>query len=90
MIAVQKALHEDRVIGDIRAIYSDLSINFEGHVDDSNRVFNPELAGGMLLDLGPYPMLWVSHLASLGRVISFITKVGTDDQGNDDTLSPSG
>lgn len=68
MIAVQKALHQDRIIGDVRSIYSDLSINFLGHVEETNRVFNPELAGGMLLDLGPYPMLWVrAHSLSLSR-----------------------
>jgi hypothetical protein len=29
---------------------------------DTSRLLAPELAGGALLDLGPYPLVWVRHL----------------------------
>lgn len=58
LLAIQKAVHVDNVIGDVRCVYSDQSGNSLGHVSDEHRALNPKLAGGCLLDVGPYPMCW--------------------------------
>jgi len=59
MIAIQKALHDDQVIGDVTALYTNLSLNAIGRRPDTDRVLAAELGGGALLDLGPYPWTWV-------------------------------
>lgn len=67
MIAVQKALFSGE-IGDVRCLYADLSMDCYGKRPDDNRLLAAELAGGALLDLGPYPLVWVSFLGHwLGR-----------------------
>ncbi|KAL7410565.1 hypothetical protein BDY24DRAFT_399464 [Mrakia frigida] len=46
-------------IGDVRRIFADLG--WDAQIDglsSTSRVISPELAGGALLDLGPYPLLW--------------------------------
>ncbi len=56
---VRTWLDEDR-IGDIRIFHADFS--FQGTRDLSSRLYNPELAGGALLDIGIYPIamaFWV-------------------------------
>ncbi|KAH8548972.1 hypothetical protein BGW37DRAFT_161206 [Umbelopsis sp. PMI_123] len=58
MYALQKDLHEDRVIGDIHLVNADFSIRKVGHVPLTHRLLNPDLAGGAILDLGPYPLTW--------------------------------
>jgi len=48
-------------IGDIKLVYSDLNTAPGLHgLDKSHRLVNPDLAGGALLDLGPYPWTWLS------------------------------
>ena len=59
MLAIQKAIHQDNVIGEIRGLYSDFSMDIYGKKPDTNRVLSAELAGGPLLDVGPYPLVWV-------------------------------
>ncbi|GJN88062.1 hypothetical protein Rhopal_001018-T1 [Rhodotorula paludigena] len=51
-------LHEQRVIGDIRNMSADFGLGFYDQLPDTHRVFNPDLAGGCQLDLGPYTILW--------------------------------
>ncbi|WWC90848.1 uncharacterized protein L201_005785 [Kwoniella dendrophila CBS 6074] len=58
LLAIQKAIHQDDIIGDIRCLYSDLSLDSLGKRSDTDRLLSAELAGGPLLDLGPYPLLW--------------------------------
>ncbi|WRT68239.1 uncharacterized protein IL334_005215 [Kwoniella shivajii] len=58
LLAVQKAIHQENVIGDVRCLYSDLSMNSLGIRPDSDRLLSADLAGGPLLDLGPYPLVW--------------------------------
>jgi predicted dehydrogenase len=58
MLAAQKAVF-DGAIGEVRCVYSDLSMDAYGKRPASHRVLAAELAGGALLDLGPYPMVWV-------------------------------
>ncbi|PWN47731.1 NAD(P)-binding protein [Violaceomyces palustris] len=55
-IAIQKLLHEDKVLGKIHRVYSDLSMAFKP--DPKHRLYAPELGGGALLDLGIYPLTW--------------------------------
>ena len=59
LLEIQKALH-DGVIGDVRCLYSDLSMRSAYTKPDSHRLLSAEMAGGPLLDLGPYPLVWVS------------------------------
>lgn len=61
MLAIQKAVHVDNVIGDIRCLYSDHSMDVYGEKPGTHRVLSAELAGGPLLDVGPYPMVWVCY-----------------------------
>ncbi|GAA5880922.1 hypothetical protein JCM16303_005176 [Sporobolomyces ruberrimus] len=42
------------VIGEIRAAQSELCVDFHS-AEPTHRLLNPDLAGGALLDLGPYP-----------------------------------
>jgi predicted dehydrogenase len=63
LIAIQKALHDDQVIGDVTSLHTNLSLNAIGRRPDTDRVLAAELGGGALLDLGPYPWTWVSFQA---------------------------
>ncbi|TYJ56061.1 hypothetical protein B9479_003171 [Cryptococcus floricola] len=58
LLAVQKAVHEDNAIGEIRCLYSDHSMDVYKKRPDTDRVLAAELAGGPLLDVGPYPLVW--------------------------------
>ncbi|WWD18925.1 hypothetical protein CI109_103381 [Kwoniella shandongensis] len=58
MLAIQKAIHEDDLIGEIRCLYSDLSMDGYKKRKDTDRLLAAELAGGALLDIGPYPLVW--------------------------------
>ncbi|GAA5907434.1 hypothetical protein JCM6882_003861 [Rhodosporidiobolus microsporus] len=44
------------IIGEVRGLKSELSVDFTKTVaaDPAHRLYNPDLAGGALLDLGPY------------------------------------
>lgn len=48
-------------IGEVRRVFADLSMAQapEEKYDDSHRMVNPDLAGGVLLDLGVYALTWV-------------------------------
>jgi predicted dehydrogenase len=52
-------LIEKKIIGDIRLLT--VGFGFKANYDEGNRLFNPRLAGGALLDVGIYPV----SLASL-------------------------
>lgn len=60
MCALERALHDDRTLGDIRALYSDYSMDALDRVPDSHRAIAAEVGGGSLLDTGPYPLAYVS------------------------------
>lgn len=53
---IQRLIHEEKVLGDIRRVYADLSMAFKR--DPQSRLYNPDLGGGALLDLGIYPFTW--------------------------------
>ncbi len=59
MLAVQKAIRSG-AIGDVHALYVDHAADEYTKGSLSSRLLSPELAGGPLMDLGPYPMVWVS------------------------------
>ncbi|KAM0237567.1 hypothetical protein ACHAPO_004216 [Fusarium lateritium] len=59
-----RELIQSGVIGDVYRTFADLSFNKNtdsGDLEfpDSNRMVNPDLAGGALLDLGIYSLTWV-------------------------------
>ena len=77
---VNQLLSEDR-IGEIYHLKADLSFGFDVGLD--HRIYNPELAGGSLLDLGVYPIALAS--AILGRpeeilAAGHLCETGVDDQ----------
>jgi dihydrodiol dehydrogenase / D-xylose 1-dehydrogenase (NADP) len=59
MLSIQKAIHEDNVIGIPQVLYSDFTLDAYGKIPETHRLLDPTLAGGGLLDLGPYPLVWV-------------------------------
>ncbi|PAV20366.1 dimeric dihydrodiol dehydrogenase [Pyrrhoderma noxium] len=56
--ALEEVLFKEVAIGDIRRLEADFSIDFVDVVDEEHRLLNANLAGGGLLDLGPYPLVW--------------------------------
>ncbi|KAA3658810.1 MAG: gfo/Idh/MocA family oxidoreductase [Chloroflexi bacterium] len=50
----------DGVIGDVRLIQADFNFNLP--FDPTHRLYNPELGGGALLDLGIYPLSFTTML----------------------------
>ncbi|NQV30749.1 MAG: Gfo/Idh/MocA family oxidoreductase [Candidatus Marinimicrobia bacterium] len=78
---VVKQLIEDGSLGDLNHFKADLSFPFE--VGPEHRIFNPNLAGGSLLDLGIYPIALASlFLGKPTEVLSasHLYKTGVDDQ----------
>ncbi|RPD64412.1 NAD(P)-binding protein [Lentinus tigrinus ALCF2SS1-7] len=54
-----KKVAEEGTLGDPVVVHADLSADF--HTEDlplTHRMLDPQLGGGALLDLGPYPMFW--------------------------------
>lgn len=69
--------------GPVWRVLADLSLDAgcdarEAHGD---RMIDPELGGGSLLDLGPYPMVWVSVLKSSGWRGFGTARQRKDEQG---------
>lgn len=78
---VMLQLFEDGVLGDVRLVLADFATI--APTDPTGRNYNPDLAGGSLLDLGIYP-LWFSQLflGAPDRVSTFgsLTTTGVDAQ----------
>ncbi|KAJ7576891.1 hypothetical protein C8J56DRAFT_971858 [Mycena floridula] len=56
--AFRKLAHGD-TLGKPIMVNADLSGNFKlDKIDKTHRILNPDLGGGALLDLGPYPLVW--------------------------------
>ncbi len=55
-IALRKLIHEDRILGRIHRVFSDVGVSFKP--DPSHRLYAPELGGGAALDLGIYALTW--------------------------------
>lgn len=76
---VMMQLKADGILGDLQLALADFGTR--GSTDPAGRVYNPELGGGALLDLGIYP-IWFSHLW-LGKpktitAIGNMTSTGVD------------
>ncbi|KAL4795954.1 hypothetical protein BDV19DRAFT_154905 [Aspergillus venezuelensis] len=57
--ALQKALHEERVLGDIRRVFCDCGLDMHlPSLDGSSRLRDVRLGAGSLLDLGVYALTW--------------------------------
>ncbi|KIS66885.1 uncharacterized protein UMAG_10732 [Mycosarcoma maydis] len=56
VLEIQRLIHKERILGDVRRVYSDFGLQFKP--DPKHRLFNPELGGGALLDLGIYALTW--------------------------------
>ena len=58
--AVQNLIREGS-LGEIRGVQAELCIDFEvDTLPKSHRMVDLDLAGGALLDLGPYPWVWIA------------------------------
>ena len=56
VLEIQRLIHQERVLGNIKRVHSDFGMPFQP--DPSHRLFNPDLGGGALLDLGIYALTW--------------------------------
>lgn len=56
LLALQKAIHQDKAIGAPRALFSEFFLNIVDTADKTHRLLDPQSAGGALLDVGPYPL----------------------------------
>jgi predicted dehydrogenase len=62
-----KELIDSGVIGDIISMDADFGLKFE--IDPKHRLFNPYLAGGVLLDIGIYPLFLSLYMFGKPSVI---------------------
>jgi predicted dehydrogenase len=59
-LEVQRLLFEERILGRIFRVHSDLAVSFNvTNGNPKHRMKNPDLGGGALLDLGIYSLTWV-------------------------------
>lgn len=89
--SVVNQLIDDGSLGELHHFKADLSFQF--NVGPEHRIYNPNLAGGALLDLGVYPIALASLF--LGKPIevlsaSHLYKTGVDDQVSMSFKYPSG
>lgn len=92
---VLRQVLEAQLIGEIKSVYTDYGEYFTR----DHRIFNPQLAGGPLLDLGTYPVSLLTELLGVPeRVVGVgqpdpsgvngqLSAVLTDAQGNQGTVS---
>ncbi len=76
-----RELLADKVIGDVRMLQADFG--FRTNVNPQGRLFNPELGGGALLDVGIYPVSLASMLFGRpSRITSManVSELGVDEQ----------
>lgn len=60
VLDLQKQLFENKIIGKIHRVYSDLGVDFDvENAPSTSRMIDPALGGGALLDLGIYALTWV-------------------------------
>ena len=87
-----RRLIQENEIGEIRTIHADFGFRPE-HKDPEGRLFNPNLGGGSLLDVGIYPLSFSSMLN--GKPKSFVTdwtrgETGVDEQASIILKYPNG
>ena len=59
-IVAARELIAEGVIGDVRQVYADLGV--DRPYDPQDRLFNPDLGGGAMLDLGVYVVSFAQHV----------------------------
>lgn len=63
---------DESSIGDIKRIVTDLSYVFDEADPQMNRIYNPALGGGVLLDIGIYALYWVlGFIGKPGKKLAF-------------------
>lgn len=81
-----KAIHEkvfSGMLGEIQKIEAHFWINLP--FDPENRLFNPHLAGGALLDLGIYPITFTDIMTNGEKPVEIITRPVIGATGVDET-----
>ena len=81
LICELRQLQGEGVIGELRMLQADFC--FRADFDPQSRLFNPELAGGALLDVGIYPLSFASMLLGTPleiRSLASISNTGIDEQ----------
>ena len=56
VLEIQRLTHDEKVLGRVVRVFSDLSVPFD--LDPKHRIYNPDLGGGALLDVGIYALTW--------------------------------
>ena len=77
--SVIEQLLADGVLGDIRTVHADLGYGFP--VAHESRLYDPELAGGAILDLGVYSIWFVTFVLGRPREVvanGSLTETGVD------------
>jgi predicted dehydrogenase len=74
IIVKLRALLAEGAIGEVRALTADLG--FRREVDPQSRLFNPELGGGALLDVGIYPISFASMVLGTPSRIASLARLG--------------
>lgn len=74
------------VLGELRLIQADMCVHFT--YDPQHRLFNPNLGGGALLDLGVYPIAFASMVMDLDQVeeVQSIGRIGATGVDEFDTV----
>lgn len=57
---VVKKWIQEKIIGNVQ--YINISFGFSNEFDPNSRLFNPDVAGGALLDVGIYPITYAIHM----------------------------
>jgi len=78
MRKIQDIIHEG-VIGEIRTVTADFGINRP--FDPDHRLYNPDLGGGALLDIGIYPLMFA--LTLLGEPSTIVSTAQFSELGMD-------
>lgn len=81
VMAQARELVRDGAIGEVRLIQADFG--FRAEVNPQGRLFNPSLGGGGLLDVGVYPLSFISMLlGEPNRIAGMATlgQTGVDEQ----------
>ena len=79
-----RSLLEERVLGEIRVVQADFFLHLP--FDAEHRLYNPNLGGGALLDLGIYPISFAVMLLGLPEVISSSSRLGETGVDEVDSL----
>lgn len=75
----------DGIIGEVHMLTADLG--FRANYDPQHRLFNLELGGGALLDIGIYPLSWASMLFGRPDRVTGLAHLG--ETGVDEQMSVS-